>query len=161
MAMTMDISSEQWTSPSIQADQQHHQQQQQQEHRSLISRFDGGVNISSHLPIPPRASLSCVHGSALAASAATPVAAAYLMSEGDQQQEPVKQEPLLMQRADTPCPIALQAERRGAGEAGAGRACFVLLPENSHRRFIQLGAGTTVVSGATCLLSLLLEVEAA
>lgn len=44
------------------------------------------------------------------------------------------------QRVGTPCPAALREDRRGAS--------FVLLPDGagfSNRRFIELGAGTTVV----------------
>lgn len=48
-----------------------------------------------------------------------------------------------LQRADTPCPAAMQANRRGAS--------FVLLPDGAgyaNRRLIELGAGTCTVVGA-------------
>lgn len=53
-------------------------------------------------------------------------------------------------RADTPCPAALHADRMDSEDPPA----FVLMPDGhgfATRRFIELGAGTTVVSCALAL----------
>lgn len=82
-----------------------------------------------HLPAGPGG-----HGAALEASMA-PSSTTYNFASSEPPAPPSHQ------RAGTPCPTALR-------EGGAA-ASFVLLPDGAgfpNRRFIELGAGTTVVS---------------
>lgn len=106
---------------SIGMDMEQQWRQEQSHHHNSLDEGEGGQQQQG------AASLEAMSMSMMATA---------LMSE---QRPTVPRAP----RADTPCPVARQANRRGAS--------FVLLPDGAgyaNRRLIQLGLGTTVVSRA-------------
>lgn len=96
------------------------EQWREQSHHSSSSRGSGGQQ----------------QGAAALEASMVPASTTYFASDAPLPLPPHHQ------RAGTPCPAALREDRRGAS--------FVLLPDGAgfaNRRFIELGAGTTVVSG--------------